>query len=467
MTDLAARVEPEPPRRIAPEAVRAYDVRGAYGRSITAQGAEALGLSYAGAARRLGLSRIGVGRDGRLSSPELESALVAGLVAGGMAVERIGLGPTPMLAFAVRTRGLDGGVMVTASHNPADENGFKLLLGAGRIHGRALQALVDSVGAPAPGGRVDDVEIEAAYVARLVAEAQGCAPLRVAWDCGNGAAGEVVRRLAQRLPGSHLVLHGEVDGRFPNHHPDPAVAANLRDLQMAVTVNGCDLGLAFDGDGDRIGVVDGDGGIIWADQLLLFLARDLLAQHPGATVVADVKSSGLLFDGVAAAGGTAVMAPSGYVLVREAMQAHGAALAGELSGHIFYADCWDGADDALYVAVRLLCALARSPQTLAQFRRALPPVLTTPELRIPCPEARKHAVVAEVAARLAAGGQAGDPALGLRIDTPDGWWLLRASGTEPKLTLRCEARDVAGLARLKAVLAAQLALSGLTPALSA
>lgn len=462
--DLAlATVQPERGReRVSPEAVRAYDVRGVYGRHIDEGGARALGLSYAAAAREQGLSRIGVGRDGRSSSPSLEAALVDGLVAGGMTVERVGRGPTPMLAFAVRTRGLDGGIMVTASHNPGDENGFKVLMGADRVHGTGLKALIEREGRPAPGGAVHDHAIEDAYVDRLSAAGEGGRPLRVAWDCGNGATGRVVERLTSRLPGRHVLLHTAVDGRFPNHHPDPAVAANLRDLQLAVVTQGCDLGLAFDGDGDRIGVVDGAGAVVWADQLLLFLAGDLLRDHPGAAVVADVKSSAVLFEGVAAAGGRPVMAPSGYVLIREAMKREGALLAGELSGHIFYADRWDGTDDALYVAVRLLCALARSPRTLAEFRRALPPVITLAERRIACPEPRKAEVVAEVAERLVAAGQAVDMALGLRVTTPDGWWLIRASGTEPKLTVRCEARDIAGMARIKAALREQLGLSGLT-----
>jgi phosphomannomutase len=447
--------------------VRAYDIRGKVPAHIEVGDARALGLAYAAEARKRGLSRIGVGRDGRTTSPGLEAALVAGLVSGGMRVTRIGLGPTPMLAFAVRRLGLDGGVMVTASHNPPDENGFKLLLGADRIHGEALAALAATTGQPAPGGGADDMEVLDAYVARLAEAAGEARPLRIAWDCGNGATGPAVQRLAARLPGEHVLLHAGVDGRFPNHHPDPAVEANLADLRAAVRTHGCDVGLAFDGDGDRVGVVDEEGEVIWADQLLLYLARELLEANPGATVVADVKSSSLLFDGVRAAGGRAVMAPSGYVLVREAMRREGALLGGELSGHIFYADRWDGTDDGLYVAARLLCALSknlgRGGAGLAAFRRALPRAVTTPELRIPCPEPRKSEVVAEVAARLRAKGLDLDPALGLRVDSADGWWLLRASGTEPKLTLRCEGRDAAALARVKAALAEELAAAGLHP----
>jgi phosphomannomutase len=444
--------------------VRAYDIRGRSPEHIAPADARALGLAYAAEARSRGLQRIGVCRDGRTTSPALEAALVDGLVDGGMRVTRIGLGPTPMLAFAVRRLELDGGVMVTASHNPPDENGFKLLLGADRIHGEALAALAATTGAPAPGGSVQEREVLEDYVARLLQAAGAARPLRIAWDCGNGATGPAVERLTARLPGRHTLLYAEVDGRFPNHHADPAVEKNLADLRAAVLREGCDVGLAFDGDGDRVGVVDEEGEVIWADQLLLYLAGELLEANPGATVVADVKSSAVLFEGVRAQGGRAVMAPSGYVLVREAMRREGALLGGELSGHIFYADRWDGTDDGLYVAARLLCALSRNLQqggpSLAAFRRALPPIVATPELRVPCPEPKKSAVVQAVAARLRARGLPVDPALGLRVDTPDGWWLLRASGTEPKLTLRCEGRDAAALARVKAALADELAAAG-------
>jgi phosphomannomutase len=322
------------------------------------------------------------------------------------------------------------------------------------------------VGQPAPGGEAEEVAVLEPYVARLAQAAGEARPLRVAWDCGNGATGEAVQRLSRLLPGYHVLLHAEVDGRFPNHHPDPAVEANLADLQAAVRRERCDVGLAFDGDGDRIGVVDAEGEVIWADQLLLYLAGELLESHPGATIVADVKSTSLLFDGVRAAGGRAVMAPSGYVLVREAMRREGALLGGELSGHIFYADRWDGTDDGLYVAARLLCALSRDLERggagLAAFRRALPSTVTTPELRVPCPEPKKTEAVAAVAARLKARGLDLDPRLGLRVDTADGWWLLRASGTEPKLTLRCEGRDPLALERVKAALAEELAAVGVT-----
>ena len=445
-------------------AVRAFDIRGVVGRDLDAQDARLLGGAYAAAAATRGLGRVAVARDGRLTSPELEAALVEGLVAGGMRVVRLGLGPTPMLVHAAMTGSCAGcGIMVTASHNPPGHNGFKVLLAGERLHGRALRALAAAAPRLAPGGAAQDLEVMEAYADHLRAAAGPLPALKVAWDIGNGAAGEAVRRLTARLPGDHLLLYAEPDGRFPHHHPDPAVGANLADLQAAVVAHGCDLGLAVDGDGDRLGAVDGAGAIVWADQLLLLLAADLLADAPGAVVVADVKCSRALSDGVAARGGRVVLAPSGYVPVREALRREGAALAGELSGHVFYADLFGGGDDALYAAVRVLRALGRSGGSLADFRADLPAYVSTPELRIPCADARKAAVVEEVASRLDASGAPVLRCDGVRVEAPDGWWLLRASNTEARLTCRCEARDAAALERLTGALREQLRLSGVEP----
>jgi phosphomannomutase len=441
-------------------AVRSFDIRGVVGRDLDEGDARILGGAYASLAQERGLRHIGVGRDGRLTSPRLEAALLEGLVAGGMQVTRIGVGPTPQLAFAVRHLKLDGGIMVTASHNPPPENGFKSLLGSERIHGEALRALVARPARPKHGGSVDNRSVSEAYIAELAEAAPRLAPLKVAWDCSNGATGEIVERLVRLLPGEHVLLNTEIDGRFPAHHADPAVEANMRDLQRAVVGHGCDLGIAFDGDGDRIGAVDGSGAMVWADQLLLLLTSDLLRDHPGATVVADVKSSRVFFDGVAELGGRAVMVPSGYVLVRDAIREEGALLGGELSGHVFYNDGWDGTDDALYVAIRLLLALTRSGRSLAQFRAALPRTIVTPEFRIPCAGDRK-AIVAEVGERLEAEGVEINRADGLRVTNPDGWWLLRASGTESKLTIRCESADEDGLERLMTQVRRHLRQSGI------
>ncbi|HVS78106.1 MAG TPA: phosphomannomutase/phosphoglucomutase [Steroidobacteraceae bacterium] len=447
---------------INPEAVRSYDLRGVVGRQLGLGDARQLGLAYAAWMRARGLRRVAVGRDGRLSSPDLEYALVEGLLAGGMLVHRIGLGPTPQLHFAVHAYGLDGGIMVTGSHNPREENGFKLLIGSEPVHGETLHALVAcaATAAPAAGGTSVDFPVSQAYISRLQAQVRPARPT-VVWDCGNGAVGALIKRLTQGLPGRHFLLNSKVDGRFPAHHPDPSIAANLRELRAMVLAHGADVGIAFDGDGDRLGVVDESGAIVWPDQVLLFLAEEVLRVSPGASIVGDVKSSRVLFEGVARLGGRPVMAPSGYVRVRDAMKRERSPLAGEMSGHLFFAECWQGTDDALFAAVRLLDRLAGGDRSmLGDFRRSLPPTATTPELRIPCPESRKLEVLRAVAGRLVCAGARVDTTDGLRVTEPDGWWLLRASGTEPKLTIRCEAADESGLQRLRAVVQGHLQACG-------
>ncbi|PAX08370.1 phosphomannomutase [Sphingomonas lenta] len=443
-----------------PAIVRSYDLRGVVGRDLTEADAHLLGLKLANAVRARGGRTVAVGYDGRLSSPMLEAALVDGLAAGGVAVERTGLGPTGQLYYAVHARGLDGGVMVTGSHNPSDQNGFKILIGVEPVFGQALRELVEGPADPASGGSAREVAVVDAYRDRLLNAAEGAPALRIGWDAGSGATGEMLRRLTGRLSGEHRMIHCDVDGRFPGHHPDPSVPENLRDLIALVRDEQLDLGIAFDGDGDRIGVVDGDGEIVWPDQLLLFLAEDVLARRPGASVVADVKSSRVLFDGIDAAGGRGVLSPSGYVLIREAMLREGAPLAGEMSGHLFFADDWYGTDDALHNALRLLAAIGRRG-SLTEWRRKLPRTYATPELRLACPDADKARVLAEVERDLAAEGATINRTDGLRVTAPDGWWLLRASGTEPKLTARVEAWTPDALERLRGDLSARLAAAGL------
>jgi phosphomannomutase len=463
-----------PARRVNPEVVRSYDIRGRVGLQLVCEDAYALGLTFAGVAGRRNLWRVAVCRDGRLSSPSLERALIDGLLAGGMQVYPLGLGPTPLLYYAVQAAGLDGGIMVTGSHNPKDENGFKLLLSGNPIFGEELRELVAGppicrgggsvrrlvLGRSAPPTLAPAASLCLSYVSSLAALARDTPERHVVWDCGNGAVGAVIKALTDRLPGRHTLLNSNVDGHFPGHHPDPAVAENLRELQDQVRARGADLGIAFDGDGDRIGVVDSSGSIVWPDQLLLLLATDVLVVKPGAAIVGDVKSSRVLFSGVAKLGGRPVMAPSGYVLVRRLMLEQNAPLAGEMSGHIIFADCWHGTDDALFVAMRVLAALAHQKISLAEFRAGLPLTVATPEMRLPCAEERKSDIVREVAARLVLQGADIDTTDGLRVSTPQGWWLLRTSGTEAKLTARCEASDAEGLECLKSELAAHLRQSG-------
>ena len=446
-----------------------YDIRGIVGETLTAADMEAIGRAFATVARRHSpggrVPTICVGRDGRLSSEALETRLVAGLRGGGAAALRIGVGPTPMLYFAVHERQGDGGLMVTGSHNPPEYNGVKMMLGRRPFYGDDILELAEiaAAGAFAAGaGGATDVDLASDYVARLLRDA-GDGDFAVAWDAGNGAAGAVLRALVAGLPGRHVLLNAEIDGTFPAHHPDPTVPENLNQLIEAVRTERCDLGIAFDGDGDRIGVVDGNGEILWGDQILALLAREVLRERPGATVIGDVKASQVLFDEIARLGGAPLMWATGHSVIKAKMTDLGAPLAGEMSGHIFFADRYYGFDDALYASVRLLRLIAGEGRSLAALRATLPSRVSTPEMRFACPHERKFAVADEIRARLEAAGEPFDGVDGVRVRTDDGWWLLRASNTQPVLVARCEAEDEAALARLKRRLAAELHASGVDP----
>ncbi|WP_419807647.1 phosphoglucomutase/phosphomannomutase PgmG [Sphingomonas sp.] len=448
--------------RFDPVVLREYDVRGVVGRSLGPADARALGRSFATRVRRAGGTRVVVGYDGRLSSPALEAALVEGLTAGGVDVVRTGLGPTPQLYYAEAELEVDAGVQVTGSHNPTDYNGFKMVLGHAAFFGEDIQDLARLAAAgdwTEGSGTVTTADVAEDYVQRLVRDVEG-AGYRIGWDPGNGAAGPAIERLVQLLPGEHHVINAEVDGTFPNHHPDPTVEANLDQLKRLVSERRLDFGVAFDGDGDRLGAIDGDGRVIWGDQLLALLAAPVLARHPGATIIGDVKSSAMLFDRIAELGGRPVMGKSGHSLIRTAMYEANAPLAGELSGHIFFGDRWYGFDDAQYAAVRLIEAIAASGHSLTELRGAMPALCTSPELRVPVDEARKFAIAAEIVARLLADGATVNTTDGARVTTPDGWWLLRASNTEAVVTVRAEAQDEAALDRLLAAIDDQLARSG-------
>ncbi len=449
-----------------PTSLREYDIRGVVGRTLHPADAFAIGRCFGSILVRGGGKTVAVGYDGRLSSPDLEPELVRGLMACGLEVLRVGLCPTPMLYYTATTMETAGAVMVTGSHNPPDYNGFKMMLGRKPFFGVQIQqigtmAAAGDVVAETPG-RVRDADVAAEYVARLLSDWDGGDRIStVVWDNGNGAAGEVLQRLVRTLPGKHTVLNGAIDGNFPAHHPDPTVPKNLEQLIAAVREQGADLGIAFDGDADRIGVVDDKGEMLFGDQLLVVLARDVLKSYPKATIIADVKASQVLFDEIAKAGGTPLMWKTGHSLIKAKMADTGSPLAGEMSGHVFFADKWYGFDDALYASVRLLGILARLPDKLSAVREALPHVVNTPELRFDCPDTRKFGVIEEVAARLRQSGAKVADIDGVRVATEDGWWLLRASNTQAVLVARCEATSEAGLERLKTALSGQLAASGL------
>jgi phosphomannomutase len=442
-----------------PTLLREYDIRGIVGATLSVADAEAIGRAFGTMVVAAGGTRAVLGYDGRLSSPELAAATCAGFMATGLEVLQIGLGPTPMMYFAVHHLDADGGLQITGSHNPPDYNGFKMMLGTKPFFGAQIQQIgkIAASGAYAAGaGRETRVDVFPAYLDRLVADYHGIRPLSVVWDAGNGAAGPAMEALAARLPGRHTCLFAEIDGRFPNHHPDPTEPHNLEALIHEVTTGGYELGIGFDGDGDRIGVVDGQGRIVFGDQILQILAADVLSRHPGATIIADVKTSQTFFDEVARLGGKPMMFKTGHSLIKAKMTEVDAPLSGEMSGHIFFKDGFYGHDDALYVAVRLLDILARGDRTMAELKDAMPVAFNTPEVRFDCPEERKFAAIAELKANLAEEGAQVDDIDGVRVNTPDGWWLARASNTQAVLVVRAEAHSPEALERLKDVVRRQL-----------
>ena len=448
-------------RSFHPTILREYDIRGLYGDTLTEADARAVGRAFGTRIVGVGGRSVVVGYDGRLSSPSLEAAVVEGLVACGLEVKRIGCGPTPMMYFAAHEFGTDAGVAVTGSHNPPEYNGIKMVLKNKPFFGDDIQDLarIAASGDVAEGaGHASEVQAVERYVDRLLAEAAMARPLSVVWDPGNGAAGEVVAALCEKLPGRHRIINGAIDGNFPAHHPDPTVEENLKQLRERVLADGCDLGVAFDGDADRIGVIDGKGRVLWGDQLLVLLAEPVLAELPGAPVVADVKASDVLFDEVARMGGQPVMWKTGHSLIKSKMAEIGAPLGGEMSGHLFFFHRWYGCDDALLAAIRLFNVIAAADEDLASRRDRLPQRVNTPEIRFQCSEERKFAVVDEVKARLT-GADVSDVD-GVRVRTKDGWWLLRASNTQDVLVARCEAADAAGLDRLKETVRAHLDACG-------
>ena len=446
-----------------PTSLREYDIRGVVGKTLGPKDAYAIGRGFATFVRRAGGSKVAVGFDGRESSPVLEAELLKGLPEGGVDVVRVGLGPTPMLYYAEATLGVDGGIQITGSHNPAEYNGFKMVLQHRPFFGADIQAIgrIAAEGDWTEGkGAISNVDIMDEYVARLMKGFDGTA-FRIGWDAGNGAAGPIIDRLVKLLPGEHFTIFTDVDGRFPNHHPDPTDEANLADLKKLVADRKLDFGIAFDGDGDRIGAVDALGRVIWGDQLLSILAEPVLKLEPGATIIADVKASQALYDRIAELGGKPCMWKTGHSLIKTKMKETNAPLAGEMSGHVFFAQDFYGFDDAQYAAVRLIRAVSELGGSLTALRDAMPAMIITPEMRFQVDESRKFAVIDEVLDRLEADGAEVNRTDGARVNTPDGWWLLRASNTQDVLVARAEAKSEEGLDRLMAQIDGQLAASGL------
>ncbi|MGM1052533.1 MAG: phosphomannomutase/phosphoglucomutase [Pseudomonadota bacterium] len=447
---------------------RAYDIRGIVDDTLTESSVELIGRAIGSEAAARGESTVVVARDGRLSGPRLRDALVRGLTAAGRDVIDVGMVPTPVLYFA--THALDGttsGVMVTGSHNPPDYNGFKIVLAGETLSGEAITALHTRIveNALADGqGSVREVDVRSAYLARILSDVRLARPLKAVVDCGNGVAGELGPQLIETLGAEMIPLFAEIDGTFPNHHPDPGKPENLVDLIRTVQASGADIGLAFDGDGDRLGVITPSGRMIYPDHLMMAFAEDMLERNPGAKVIFDVKCTGNLARVIDEAGGEPEMWRTGHSLIKARMKETGALLAGEMSGHIFFKERWYGFDDGLYGAARLLEILSRQTLDADAFFDRYPQDLGTPEINITVTDETKFDLVA----RLAREGDFGDEGVkttldGIRVDYPDGWGLCRASNTTPVLVLRFEGKTEAALERIRAQFAA--ALSQVAPEL--
>ena len=433
---------------------RAYDIRGTVDDTLTEATVEQIGRAIGSEAAARNESTVVVARDGRLSGPRLSTALTRGLTAAGREVIDIGMVPTPVLYFATHVlEGTASGVMVTGSHNPPDYNGFKIVLGGETLSGEAITALYQRIqtGNLVDGqGGVRQEDLRDAYLERIVGDIKLARPLKAVVDCGNGVAGELGPKLIEKLGAETVPLFAEIDGNFPNHHPDPGKVENLQDLMRVVKETGADIGLAFDGDGDRLGVVTPSGQLIYPDHLMMAFAEDMLSRNPGARVIFDVKCTGNLASVVEKAGGTPEMWRTGHSLIKARMKETGAQLAGEMSGHIFFQERWYGFDDGLYGAARLLEILAKQDDDADTFFARYPQDIGTPEINVQVTDENKFDLVA----KLAREGDFGDDGVkttldGIRVDYPDGWGLCRASNTTPVLVLRFEGKSDAALERIR------------------
>ena len=459
-----------------PTILREYDIRGQIGKNLSEDDAYALGRAFSSYVTIETPSKetrtVCVGYDGRMSSPSLSDSLIRGLKDGGVNVVSVGLGPTPMLYFSVKHLDADAGIMVTGSHNPPDYNGFKMTMNKSPVFGETIQKIgqISASGELAYGeGDLKVKDIKDEYVERLMQDLELTRDLTVAWDAGNGAGGEILQMLTEKMPGTHHLIYEDIDGNFPNHHPDPTVDENLVDLQKLVNDKSCDLGIAFDGDGDRIGVVDEKGNVLRCDILMTIYAREVLRTHPGATIIGDVKCSEVMFDEIRAMGGDALMWKTGHSLIKDKMREKGSPLAGELSGHIFFADKYYGFDDALYCSVRLLNELSKADGGLSSLTSHLPVLFNTPEVRFEVNETEKFDLVPRVLESLKESTKDNpdislDDIDGVRVSTPDGWWLLRPSNTQSVLVARAEANSAEGLERLKKMAGEEVEKLGYTNA---
>lgn len=434
------------------EIFREYDIRGVYGRDFDREDVRTVGRGYGTLLGSSGGRRIAVGRDCRLSSPEIRDALVEGLLDTGAEVLDLGICPTPLLYFSLRHFQAHGGLMITASHNPPEYNGFKVCRGFDTIYGKEIQDfrafLEAGVFAPRSGGILREMDINTPYREFIAANIRLERPVRVAVDAGNGTGGVVAGPILKVLGCDAEELHFEMDGRFPNHEPDPTVPGNMEDLRKTVLSRGLELGIGFDGDSDRIGVIDDRGGMIYGDMLMLIFAREILKEHPGATFIGEVKCSRNLYGDIRKRGGRPIMWKAGHSLIKGKLKEEKALLAGEMSGHLFFADRYYGFDDAVYAACRLLEIVAARKEPVSRYLEDLPRMYHTPEIRVPCPEERKFALVKKVGDALKEKYPVIDVD-GVRIEFSDGWGLLRASNTGPVLVMRFEAESERRLGEIR------------------
>jgi phosphomannomutase len=451
----------DPSVQPTPAIFKAYDIRGIVPSTLNEEVALGLGRAFGTAARAEGQTTVAVGRDGRLSGPAISGALVQGLIEAGMEVIDVGLVTTPLLYFAASTL-CASGIQVTGSHNPRDYNGFKMVLNGRAIYGDEIQALRRTMEAESwqlrPGGSVRSVDVLPAYAQRINGDVELARPMKIVVDCGNGIAGASAPDIFRALGCEVIELFSEVDGNFPNHHPDPSKPENLRDLIAALQASDAELGRAVDGDGDRLGIVTKDGTNIFPDRQMMLFAQDVLSRVPGAPILFDVKCTQRLAPAIAAAGGQPVMFKTGHSLIKARMKELNSPLGGEMSGHIFFKERWFGFDDGTYAGCRLLEILSRSADPGAVLN-GLPTSFSTPELNVACAEGEPHRLTHELQA-LAAGSFAAPAQIntidGLRVDWPDGFGLIRASNTTPVLVLRFEGHTPEALARIEAAMLALL-----------
>jgi len=445
--------------KLTPSIFKAYDIRGVVPSTVNEAMAQALGRAFGTVARREGQSQVAIGRDGRLSGSALSAALMQGLVEVGVEVIDIGMATTPMLYFAANTL-CASGIQVTGSHNPKDYNGFKMVLAGRAIYGDEIQALrrmmEEETWELRSGGLIRQVDVLADYTARIVGGITLARPLKIVVDCGNGIAGASAPGILRAMGCEVSELFSEVDGNFPNHHPDPSKPENLRDVVAALKNGDAELGLAFDGDGDRLGIVTKDGHTIYPDRQMMLFAADVLKRAPGGTIVFDVKCSQRLAPAIEAAGGVPMMFKTGHSLIKAKMKEINSPLGGEMSGHIFFKERWYGFDDGTYAACRLLEIVSQSPDANLVLN-ALPSSFSTPELNVKCAEGQPQMLVAQLVAVATFSAPASVNTIdGLRVDWPDGFGLIRASNTTPVLVLRFEGHTPQALTRIQADMMALL-----------